>query len=423
MYSLVEIDISPDFTTADDIIKCIHYAMTPNRGGFSTPAAWPGGLNFLIGSWQSGDFPHLYAAVATELTSAPPKLPCAILVLQAEGFGVGMLKNDWDAALGPVARAYGGDVNVFYTSARSKNRMVDVMGRLNRLPAADFIGPYDATFLASQTVKNMTQGQPLTPVWADITRNPGSPEYADYAAAAAAFVGPFFRKMGIDGFVGRPRFVCLWGRTSGMRVSPTDVSPGRPLGGANPQYDSSTFGNEQLAKALYAGVGAVSAILAVGDGFNSGTLNLPYVFDLGAFWLSLGAIRGRFKENGFFDFLSATYNMDVVHVGMKSGGMDTLGLWGQKVVFVESRNAPAIVRGRVGAWGSPTLRPVEVGQLPTSTGKAIESLRAQKGDEFIKTSLDERQWGAVERREDSFQDGFDQADLDLIVGQVRMMFS
>jgi len=425
MYSVVEIDISPDFTSSDEIVKCIQYAMTPGRRNFSTPAAWPQGLNFLIGSWQSGDFPHLYAAVATELTSLPPKLPCAILVLQAEGFGVGMLRADWDAALGSVANTYGGDVCVYVTAPRSKNRMVDVMGQLSKLKAADFISPYDATFLASQVVKNMTQGQPLTPAWAEITRNPQSPEQAGYAAAAAAFAGPFFAKMGIDRIAGRARFVCIWGRTSGMRVAPTGTGPGRPLGGANPQYDSSTFGNEQLSKALWAGIPAAMAVLAVGDGFNQRTLGLPYVFDLGEFWRKLGNISGRFKENGFFDFMAATYNFDIVHVGMKSGGMDTLGLWGQKVVFVESQKAPAIVRGRVGAWGSANLQPVEVSQLPTSTGQSIESLRQEKGDKYIKTSLDDRQWDEVERREEmgEFRDGFTATDLDRIVTQVRAMFT
>jgi hypothetical protein len=60
---------------------------------------------------------------------------------------------------------------------------------------------------------------------------------------------------------------------------------------------------------------------------------------------------------------------------MKSGGMDTLGLWGQKVVFMDSEHSPEVTKGRVALWETQHLTSVPISQMPTSLGKAIEETR------------------------------------------------
>jgi len=366
---------------------------------------------FVIGSWQTGDFPHVYAA-AVRHYSVDPTTPFAILVLQAVGFGTSTLLADIRFAIEPICDRLNANFTLMHTNVISKNRAIAAMTELMKLDNAR--EPYDATFWAEAAVQSMTQGQPLTPVWGALVRGESPEHFKDYAGVCQSFMQAYVGKFGLS--TGREQFVCLWGRTSGSPM------PTRPLGGANPQYDSSERGNHQLCKAIKAGIPRLKAIFTVGDGFHFMTAGLPYVFDLGAFWKRMGTIKGRFQENGFFDYMTAFYDCDVVHVGMKSGGMDTLGIWGQKVVFIDSMRSPEVTKGRVSAWSTPSLCPVPVSEMPTPMGKAIEQAR-EIGKSFKTTFSTEKQLAEINEIADvlSLDDLFKPQDVDRIVAAVSDM--
>jgi hypothetical protein len=254
-------------------------------------------------------------------------------------------------------------------------------------------------------------------VWASLTRAEDKEHYQDYDRVCQSFMQEYIKKFGLS--TGREQFVCLWGRTSG---TPTK---NRPLGGANPQYDSSERGNHQLCKALKKGIPALKAIFTVGDGFHGFTTSLPYVFNLGEFWKRMKVVKGRFQENGFFDFMTAFYDCDVVHVGMKSGGMDTMGLWGQKVVFIDSERSPEVTKGRVAAWSTPHLQPVPISQMPTPLGKAIEEARSYDPSAFKTTFKDDKHVKSIGEIADwfSLDDLFGPKDLAKIVEAVNTMLA
>lgn len=369
---------------------------------------------FVIGSWQTGDFCHIYAAIVRHF-SETPHLPCSILVLCAEGFSARFLLADIEFAIKPLCDSVGGHFTLYHTDVLSKNRLIEAMGRLMRTER-NAKEPFDATFLASDLVKGMRAGQPLTPIWAAVTRKAESSHYRDYSGVCASFMEEYVQKFGLSS--GRERFVCLWGRTSGM---PTEA---RKLGGANPQYDSSEDGNQQLCLALKYNIPEIKAIFTVGDGFNDATRRLPHVFDLGEFWRRMQVVKGRFQENGFFDYMTAFFDCDVVHLGMKSGGMDSLGVWGQKVVFIDSVRSPAITASRVRAWETPSIVPVPIGAMPTSLGKAIESAREEDPKSFKTTFASAKK--VTEMRDRAARAGhdnlFENDDLAAIVAAVRKMF-
>jgi hypothetical protein len=192
---------------------------------------------------------------------------------------------------------------------------------------------------------------------------------------------------------------------------------------------------EQLCDALHKKTNLT--IFLIDDGFNVETKSKSYVFDLGQFWRKVNGIKGRFQENGFFYYMTMFYDCDVVHVGMKSGGMDSLGLWGQKVVFIDSLAAEKItdIRKRVEAWNTDTLKPVRVGQLPTKLGQAIEKQRddADKGKEEgkaekpFKTTFSSvvqvNKMTGLTGRTKGLLDGFSPEDLDKICLEVTTMLS
>lgn len=386
----------------DEILKQLEIAIRRESGPV-----------FIIGSWQTGDFCHVYAALVRHF-SQTPSVPCAIMVLTAEGFPSTFLLADIKFAVGSVCEAVGGNFTVYSTDPLSKNRLIDSMGKLMKAEK-NAREPFDATFLAADLVKSMKQGQPLTPVWGDLVRGASPDHYDDYSGVCASFMEAYVEKFGFS--KGRERFVCLWGRTSGM---PTAT---RKLGGANPQYDSSETGNQQLCLSLKYHIPQIKAVFTVGDGFNQATKQLPFVFDLGEFWKRMKTIKGRFQENGFFDYMTAFYDCDVVHVGMKSGGMDTLAIWGQKVVFIDSLRSPAITAKRVNAWATPTIVPVPISQMPTPMGKAIESARAEKEGAFKTTFASQGKVTEMGKRIESegLDDMFENVDLDRIVTAVQRL--
>ncbi|TDN61268.1 hypothetical protein B0G77_4711 [Paraburkholderia sp. BL10I2N1] len=136
------------------------------------------------------------------------------------------------------------------------------------------------------------------------------------------------------------------------------------------------------------------------------------------------SIMGRFQENGFFDYMTAFYDCDVVHLGMKSGGMDVLGIWGQKVVFIDSLRSRKVTKARVGAWTTKSPLPVPISEMPTSMGKAIEIARAKNPKSFKTTFSREKDVQAMETlaREQNLDDLFNNEDLGRIASAVSQMF-
>lgn len=382
-------------------------------------------LLFAIGSWQTGDFGHVYAAIVSNMMSVTPRA-VGLIILRSGGGMTGLL-NDIRFALKDLCERRKVKVVVMYTADLKKENAIKILSKAGNpkeplvLHYADVHDPYEATFMAKDIVLAMQPGQPMTPVWAELARGGASDQSKAYALAVEQFTKEYLEKFTASD--GREKFVCVWSRTSGMRME------GRPTGGANPQYDSSEESNHQLCTAIKARIPELKCIFIVGpDGFAAKTKSLPYVFDLGAFWKKLAGVMGRFQENGFFDFMTAVYDCDVVHVGMKSGGMDVLGLWGQKVVFVDTIKSPEPTAARVGAWNNADLLvPVPVDQLPTKTGKAIDAIREddkEKGNtKTIRTSVSANQWAQVDARTDALADGFTKEGLQQVVDAVAKLLS
>jgi hypothetical protein len=368
---------------------------------------------FIIGSWQTGDFCHIYAAAFRHFT-IDPDTPFAVLLVVAQGSRTDGLVSDIEFAIPPLCTKRG-RFTLYLSGEVPRDKAVVAI--TNTMKEEDNARePFDATFWAEEAVRNMKQGQPLAPVWADLVRKESSPHYKAYSGICMSFFDEYVTKFGKS--QGPEKFVCVWGRTSGRPTT------SRPLGGANPQYDSSEAGNQQICQWLKREIQGIKAIFIVGDGFNDVTRRLSYVFDLGAFWVKQKSIVGRFQENGFFDFMTAVYDCDVVHVGMKSGGMDTLGVWGQKVVFIDSIHAPEITKSRVGAWSTAHLMPVEIDKMPTSLGKAIENARAEDPKAF-KTTLTKKKLESFEKRvkEERLDEEFSDDDLRKIATNVSRMFA
>ncbi|TDN61269.1 hypothetical protein [Paraburkholderia sp. BL10I2N1] len=84
---------------------------------------------FIIGSWQTGDFGHVYAAAVRHF-SDNAVTPFSILVLQAEGFGVSGLLKDIEFSVRSVSERQNGAFTVLHTDAISKIRAIAAMTEL-----------------------------------------------------------------------------------------------------------------------------------------------------------------------------------------------------------------------------------------------------------------------------------------------------
>lgn len=201
--------------------------------------------------------------------------------------------------------------------------------------------------------------------------------------------------------------VCIWTRVSGKRKHD---AAGRAVGrgGANPQYDSSHAVLAQLCE-HFASTQPVQVLL-IGPGTDEirsrfrERLVHENIIVAGCYWDEFkrcGAVgMTREHENAFFAFLFFAWQCPIVHIGMKSGQMDSLGaLWRQPTVFIHQDEAPAVVN-RVNKWLIPRqLEPLKVEKLPTVTGQLIRALAIQK------PSLDEEDWAMVDLAKRFLQGG------------------
>ncbi|MDM5175651.1 hypothetical protein PO883_00300 [Massilia sp. DJPM01] len=359
-------------------------------------------------AWQTGDFPHFYAAIIASLSEGHDNV--TLVISAEEAVGKDIISDLW-FALGSYCRANKKHVSVVmfeHMGKEAKTKWEQVLG------VPKVFGPMDATEHASGFVKRMQPGDTFTPAWAGLIRGGDDGLFKAYGKACQAFAASFFSpSSGFDkeAFSGTSKFVCIWDRT---------VS----LTGANPQYNSTVEGNDQLCRYLLDAVPGLNAVLLVGTGFSNGTRSLSKVFDMGGFWSKLRGINGRMQQNGFFDYMTAMYDCDVVHVGMKSGGMDALGLLGQKVVFIDSKRAPEITRERVDLFRAHHFRSVAVAELPSPVGKAIDQIREDKGDtSVIKSTIPSSLLDEVSTKAKSKTSGFIDTDLDDVATQVKMLFA
>ncbi len=328
---------------------------------------------FIIGSWQSGDFIHVYAGIIAKLKEGTIN-PINLLVIVVESDDTKKIKKEIEVTLKEVCHnEKKAAISIFITDPMTKECGITVLRKIGENYNA--ITPYDATLVSSALVKNINPGNTLIPEWG---QSPGddSDYHVIYKGACEQFQQEYLSK--VTSSNNRASFVCIWDRTSGR------PSEKLPLGGANPQYDSSETGNRQLCEAIKLNNQDLTAIFTIGTDFSQETKNLDYVFNLGKFWEKMGKTDSRFEQNRFFYYMTTYYNCDVVHVGMKSGGMDTLGTLGQNVIFIDSDSAPHITRKRVDAWESANMQAVHVTQLPTAIGKAIGNFWRQVSEETKK---------------------------------------
>ncbi|NHZ82098.1 hypothetical protein F2P44_22870 [Massilia sp. CCM 8695] len=375
--------------------------------------------------WQTGDFPHFYAAIISTLKSNT-KVNFIIPFEKEHDKGVLL---DLSFALERFCNQEQKFVTVlvFENVGRAADRKLweiieaSTSGSMGQNKQKIY-GPMEATEHASEFVKKMKGGSTFTPAWQQLTRGNGNPLFQAYADACRKFSEDFFKssQFSNDNFRGKAKFVCIWDRVVPLK------------GGANPQYNSSEAGNQQLCEKLLKDIPDLKAIFLVGTGFSSHTKkNISKVFDMGKFWEALPSIKGRLRQNGFFDYMTAMYNCDVVHVGMKSGGMDALGLLGQKVVFIETVHAHELIQERIEYFHTKHITFVDVHRLPSPEGKAIESIRysepipaPQKG--FLKpitSTIPKERISEVETLKATKSDKFGQRDLAMITAKVTAMFS
>ena len=365
-------------------------------------------------AWQSGDFAHFYAAIISDLFDN--NINRILFVVFAEQAVKEGIMSDIRFALKSLAASVNKTVHVLIVQGLDKGRITNLKWADLGVAKEAVIKADGATRHASNLVKTMQPGQPLTVAWTTLARGNQLGHDEAYAAACAQFSEQFFadQRFAHEDFSGTAKFVCLWDRTVPL------------MGGANPQYNSTQDGNQQLCQALIDGIPDLKAVLLVGTDFNGATKSMRKAFNLGEFWEKFAKIKGRFQENGFFDYMTALYNCDVVHLGMKSGGLDTLGLWGQKVLFIDSDYAHWTTRERVAQFTTARFRSIAVETLPSRYGKAIQAIRIADRkacrEDSIKTTIPKSLEARVEEIAAPLDNKFAVGEVGTIVTAVARLF-
>lgn len=181
----------------------------------------------------------------------------------------------------------------------------------------------------------------------------------DTKFALYEFAGRKFRKTGFDI---RQNILVLWSRQSGKR------------GGAHFELDTGYAGIRQLVEYF---APAKATVLLAGDE-SKGKLGeiasrYPQVIDIAEmwkdeFWKTHFAKVPVLAQLAFFKFLAEDYN--VVHLGMRSGMLETMGLLGMQTFYMEP--APCPSGGRMVAFvqaGIPYTR-IAIQEPPGLTGLA-----------------------------------------------------
>ena len=282
----------------------------------------------------TGDIPHVLAAMANNAHlgvvvmdgagTAPIGL-AKVANVMVDHFGASQLRVKFVSCLGPVpsppkaGHAYhvGGRVFTMYPLTKSTNILRDDLAELAIKP------------LVFKNVKAALRGGTLHT--ADITGEGGAPHVG---VIDLNFLDPQCAAFWIDNHIHFDRStVVLWGRESGR------------VGGMHPDHDHSYTGMQQIVQRCGAH-GPPYQVIVAGDyratnehGVATATRQAiaANATVIGKFWDADDLFKDRFNQVRLFYVLKKMLkvrNCRMVHVGMRSGGLDMFGFSGQKAVYV-----------------------------------------------------------------------------------------
>lgn len=223
------------------------------------------------------------------------------------------------------------------------------------------------------------------------------PDGTSAAIATAWKVGklPTEQKFALYGYMGRkfqknnfdikPNIVVLWSRQSGKR------------GGAHPELDSSYEGIRQLARAFLKCSKPVTVLLAGderSDKLNNfanlpGMDNVISVSDMweDPVWKDHFGDAKFLAQFAFYKYLAEEYN--VIHIGMRSGMLESMALLGMKTFYLEGASSGS--SGRMVGFTNAgiTYTRITIGSAPGITGRISEQ-RKLYTTEVLNERIDER---------------------------------
>jgi hypothetical protein len=223
------------------------------------------------------------------------------------------------------------------------------------------------------------------------------PDGTSTAIATAWKVGklPTEQKFALYGYMGQKfqknnfniqaNIVVLWSRQSGKR------------GGAHPELDSSYAGIRQLARALLS-CGKPVTVLLAGDERNDklnafanlpGMDNVISVSDMweDAVWKEHFGSAKFLAQFAFYKYLAEEYN--VIHIGMRSGMLESMALLGMKTFYLEGAGSGSAPRMGGFSRAGITYSRIIIGSAPGITGRISEQ-RKLYTNEVLNERIDQR---------------------------------
>jgi len=204
-----------------------------------------------------------------------------------------------------------------------------------------------------------TTSKAIATAW-KVGRLPTEQKFALYG-----YMSSKFRKINFDI---TPNIIVLWSRQSGKN------------GGAHPELDSSYKGIRQLARAFIDCGKSVTVLLAGDDkkdklGYFANEPDMDGVISVSEMW-EQPVWKEQFGEArflaqfAFFKYLAEDYN--VIHVGMRSGMLESMALLGMRAFYLEGTGSGS--GDRMGGFGSAGIRysRIEIERAPGLTGRISE---------------------------------------------------
>jgi hypothetical protein len=197
----------------------------------------------------------------------------------------------------------------------------------------------------------------------------------DLKFALYAFMASKFAK---TEFAIRDNIVVLWSRQSGKR------------GGAHLELDSSFRGIRQLAWRFAEVDKRATVLLAGDDGEDGSGSRVPkslrfandsaHIVDVTNMWteqvwkdLFKEANAGFLAQFAFFKYLAGDYR--VVHLGMRSGMLESMALLGMETFYLEGKGSKSGERMLGFSRNGITYRRIQITDAPGLTGRIAESLK------------------------------------------------
>jgi hypothetical protein len=320
---------------------------------------------------QTGDLAHVVAVFHVKDEGKRRSTPKALIIVRSQ-------HHDASAAMLTDLESckFSDKVTVILVGPMDKDRSIEVYNAIvatNRTDEPIANPPSQATKDSSQMVRKIESTIPIRESWRRLLFTPEGE-----ATEVCSQISNYCKVKVLDS--GTP-LVCVWTRKSGTRTA------SRPTGGANPQFDSSNRGMAQICDSL----SVKCRILLIGPACDKVERHLHRadVIRLGEYWNDLPfRDLSRPEQTVLFYYLLTVAHCPLVHVGMKSGQMDMLGLWGQPTVYIEDNASPTKQRSE--RWAGGRLSGAYVTKLPKKMGQAIRQVGARTG-------LDEAQWKKAEQ--------------------------